>query len=76
MPTHIPTDDEIRLRAYHLWEINGRQDGRELDYWLQAALELEDAANPPMTGTLLTPPASVAANLDRPALTRREVRTA
>jgi len=66
MPTHIPTDDEIRLRAYHLWEINGRQDGRELDYWLQAALELEDAANP-QSGTVVAAPAALAANLDRPA---------
>jgi hypothetical protein len=70
MPTHIPTDDEIRLRAYHLWEINGRQDGRELDYWLLAALELEDAANPPSVGTLVPSPAAVAANLDRPAPVR------
>lgn len=45
MPRTIPTEDEIRLRAYHLWDINGRQDGRELDYWLQAALELEDLAS-------------------------------
>lgn len=42
MPTTVPTDEEIRLRAYRLWEVNGRQDGRDLDYWLQAAMELED----------------------------------
>ncbi|MGV8841488.1 MAG: DUF2934 domain-containing protein [Bauldia sp.] len=67
MPTTIPTDDEIRLRAYHLWDINGRQDGRDLDYWLQAALELEDVAGAPGGGAVpADPAATVAANLDRP----------
>jgi len=65
MPKTIPTDDEIRLRAYHLWEINGRQDGRELDYWLQAALELEDVASGGPAGPAMTP-TTMAANADRP----------
>lgn len=63
MPTPIPTDDEIRRRAYHLWEINGCQDGRDLDYWLQAALELEDVASGHTASLAVATPTP--ANLDR-----------
>ncbi|MCW5714989.1 MAG: DUF2934 domain-containing protein [Bauldia sp.] len=66
MSTRIPTDDEIRLRAYHLWELNGRQDGRELDYWLQAALELEDIASGNHIDTARPAAGTIAANLDDP----------
>jgi len=31
---------EVRLRAYQLYERRGRQDGHELDDWLQAETEL------------------------------------
>jgi len=63
MPTTVPTDEEIRLRAYRLWEINGRQDGRDLDYWLQAAMELEEGV---IAGGAMQPaPAALAANGDR-----------
>jgi hypothetical protein len=68
MSNTIPTNDEIRLRAYHLWEINGRQEGRELDYWLQAALELEDVASANDTRRVVAAPMT-AANLDRPMRT-------
>jgi hypothetical protein len=30
-----------------LWERDGRPDGRSVDYWLQAARELEDGVEPP-----------------------------
>jgi hypothetical protein len=30
------TEDHIRVRAYHLWEANGRPDGRDLEFWEQA----------------------------------------
>ena len=30
----------IRERAHALWEADGRPEGRELDYWLQAEHEL------------------------------------
>ncbi len=63
MPRPIPTDDEIRQRAYHLWEMNGCQDGRDLDYWLLAALELEDVASGHTAS--LAGAAPLAANLDR-----------
>jgi hypothetical protein len=37
-----PTEDAIRARAAELWRQDGRQDGRDVEYWLKAALELED----------------------------------
>jgi hypothetical protein len=30
----------IEERAYALWEANGRPEGRDLDYWLQAEQEI------------------------------------
>jgi hypothetical protein len=42
----IPSEQSIRERAYELWEQDGRPDGRSIDYWLQAARELEDEAAP------------------------------
>jgi hypothetical protein len=38
----IPSEQSIRERAYQLWEQDGRPDGRSIDYWLQAARELEE----------------------------------
>jgi len=32
--------EEIRRRAYDLYEEHGREDGRELDDWLQAEAEV------------------------------------
>lgn len=32
----LPTDEEIARYAYFLWESEGRIDGRDMDYWLQA----------------------------------------
>jgi hypothetical protein len=32
--------DEIRLRAYQLWEQSGRTAGHDLEHWLQAEQEL------------------------------------
>jgi hypothetical protein len=36
-------DEQIRLRAYELYEQRGRQDGHELDDWLQAEGEVTQA---------------------------------
>ncbi len=33
-------EDEIRLRAYELYEQRGRENGRDVDDWLQAESEL------------------------------------
>ncbi len=29
-------DDQVRQRAYELWEKSGRTDGSEMDFWLEA----------------------------------------
>jgi len=33
-------EEQIRLRAYELYEARGREDGHELDDWLQAEAEI------------------------------------
>jgi len=33
-------EEQIRLRAYALYEARGREDGHELDDWLQAEAEI------------------------------------
>ncbi len=35
-PFDIGYDQKIRVRAYHLWEADGRPDGGEQAYWEQA----------------------------------------
>ena len=44
----------IRERAYHLWEADGRPEGRDLDYWERARelVGMEDSAG---AGTLPNP---------------------
>lgn len=34
-------EEQIRARSYQLWEAEGRQDGRSMEYWLRAIKELE-----------------------------------
>ena len=44
MPTNqqpTPSDEEIQIRSYLLWEREGRQDGKSEEYWLRAKTELE-----------------------------------
>jgi len=48
MKTDIPTalaDDEIARYAYHLWEAEGRLQGRDVEYWLQAKAHLTARLN-------------------------------
>ena len=33
-------DEQIRIRAYQLWEMDGCQTGREQHYWFAAATEI------------------------------------
>lgn len=35
-----PSDEEIARYAYHLWESEGRLEGRDVDYWFQAKMQL------------------------------------
>src|ERR1051325_892528 len=37
--------DEIRKRAYELYEEDGRQDGRHHDHWLRAESEIRERDN-------------------------------
>jgi hypothetical protein len=37
----IPTEQQIRQRAYELYEQRGRTDGHDLDDWLQAEREIK-----------------------------------
>ena len=37
---HPNLEEEVRHRAYELYEQRGRQDGRDLDDWLQAEAEV------------------------------------
>jgi hypothetical protein len=36
-------EERIRLRAYELYDARGREDGHELDDWLQAEAEIRPA---------------------------------
>jgi len=36
----INLEEEIRRRAYELWEENGREAGRDEEYWLSAEREI------------------------------------
>ena len=36
----MPSDEQIRARAYHLWEEAGRPQGDGVQFWLEAELEL------------------------------------
>src|SRR3954452_4976163 len=38
-----PDEGKIRNRAQEIWEENGRPQGRDLEFWLQAEREFQDA---------------------------------
>src|SRR4029077_8270500 len=38
-----PTEEQIRKRAFELWERAGKSEGREDEFWQQAQRELQDA---------------------------------
>lgn len=35
-----PTDEQIRIRAHHLWKQSGKPIGREQEFWHKAEREL------------------------------------
>jgi hypothetical protein len=37
---HLITEDQIRHRSYAIWEADGRQPGRSVEYWTRARAEL------------------------------------
>ena len=46
-------EDKVRVRAYHLWEAEGRPEGREGEFWARA-LQLEQQESAP--GRVAGPP--------------------
>ena len=40
-----PTEEQIRRRAYDIYEARGREDGREVDDWIIAEKELIELSN-------------------------------
>ena len=55
----VTAEEHVRVRAYHLWEANGRPEGRDLEFWEQARQslangELLEAQQPPMTARPIT----------------------
>jgi hypothetical protein len=42
--THPNLEEQIRRRAYELYEERGREDGRDLDDWLRAEAEIAGTA--------------------------------
>jgi hypothetical protein len=49
----LPTEDEIRRRAYEIWQREGRPEGREAEHWRMAVEEL--SASPVPTDTQEVP---------------------
>jgi len=37
-------DDQVRRRAYELWEEDGRPEGSDQQYWFKALAEIASAA--------------------------------
>jgi hypothetical protein len=40
------TEDQIRLRAYQLWESGGKPQGDGIGFWLKAERELNGGLRP------------------------------
>jgi hypothetical protein len=40
MEASKPTEDQIRLRAFELWDVRGRPEGYANEFWTQAEREL------------------------------------
>lgn len=38
-------ENRIQIRAHHLWEIAGRPEGRDDEFWHKAERELKDSAS-------------------------------
>ena len=41
-----PGEHRVRLRAYEIWEAEGRPEGKAVDHWLRARWELKEAPEP------------------------------
>ncbi len=46
VPSAGDVQDQIRRRAYELWEKDGREHGRDAEHWLQAEWEVIQQTKP------------------------------
>ena len=65
---------EIRLRAYHLWELEGRPVGRERIHWVRAEAEIREKIQPSRTKVPKKLHRIVVSNDKIPPITRTFVR--
>lgn len=71
-------EDKVRVRAYHLWEAEGRPEGREGEFWARALqLEQQEGAS----GRVAGPPkakraATTKSSLAKPPKTPSALRSA
>jgi hypothetical protein len=42
-----PTSEQIAERAYLIWELQGRQHGKDTEYWLEAERQLRQESRQP-----------------------------
>jgi hypothetical protein len=61
-------NEEIRLIAYHIWEEQGRPDGRDLEHWLKAEAIWQEKSGPQALPSRTAPAPRVAAE-KKPAST-------
>ncbi len=60
MANEVPLPiEQIRERAYDLWDRNHRPDGQEVRFWLMAERELKAERASRGTGPDINPPAGV-----------------
>ena len=45
-----PTEEQIRKRAFEMWEQAGKPEGREDEFWKQAQKELQGEEGDPNKG--------------------------
>lgn len=41
-----PSEEDIKARAYAMWEDEGRPEGKHLEHWTRAAQEVGDSVAP------------------------------
>jgi hypothetical protein len=56
------SEDAIRQRAYHIWEREGRPQGRDFEHWVRAQVELLAEATKGNSGRHAAPPSSGPSN--------------
>lgn len=45
--SHLELEERIRRRAHQIWEEGGRQEGRDLEHWLEAEQEVLGSGKQP-----------------------------